>query len=1006
LVVDFSKINLSLQEPQTLILEMLDSTKVCSLGGCIINGSTILNYNELSTLTFEYPYTDITSDNYALITEMKVVNWYPICKFLISKVEESNDGIKRYKTVTCNSLEIEFKSKQFYLDSSTFCLYSPVISSGTIISYILEAMPNWTLGSVSSSLIGVYRYFSDSVQTNLYDFIKNTLQQKFSMIVDFDTNNRIINLRSIDDVSSVAPVFISLDNLISKVDITNDSSTIFTSVSVYGANDLTIASCNPLGNSKLIDLSHYLSTDYMSQEMITAYNNFKSNYNTNKTSYSLLNTQYYLLTSKLTNAQADLVTLNTTLSTYTTLQSTYISAIAAGDTSFQSKLDAVNAEIVTQNSLILTQQTLINSIQAEINSISASITSIVSNTQLSNFFTESQLKVLESFIVEENISDSSFVANTTTTYINNSSNNTITSLAFSLSSATSVTKITSVANKELYSITSGILTTSDSTIALNTNIIKMEIERKTTDNSFILSAYLSTGSLKGTNFDTGCISITGYCNVISSSDTTMNFTISSGSLYFSSSSNYSVYAVAQQLMDYGETCLSALCQPAYSFSIDSVNFINLFEFSSFKDNLILGKQVYLKLNDEDNILNPFLLSVQIDMEDISKMTLKFSDTYCQKGKFSLVNLLEESVSAGASLNLNSYSYSNWVSSGASTSINEYMTNNFDLAKQAITSASGLCPTLDNSGLRMKKLFAGGSFSPKQAALIENEFCFTKDNWATVSAIFGEMTYNGNSLYGVDVDALIGRFVATNNLTVECGKTSATTGSPVFKMDSGGCTLVDSVMDVYANNSQISINPYKGIVMGLNPLYTDASYTLNDNNVKFKIDIATGNVLSKGDFYANNFYFNDGGNIKTLLSTTQNQIAGSILNLKGVNVLNGSTTTFSVDTFGNVNFSGTLTGSTINSSTINSTTINGGTITSATTINVGTDISVGNNIYIGDVSDRLTTKMIKFTGTSTISCKNDVLELSAEHVGFLGSTVDFSGASGIVWGSNTPAAVFG
>ena len=108
----------------------------------------------------------------------------------------------------------------------------------------------------------------------------------------------------------------------------------------------------------------------------------------------------------------------------------------------------------------------------------------------------------------------------------------------------------------------------------------------------------------------------------------------------------------------------------------------------------------------------------------------------------------------------------------------------------------------------------------------------------------------------------------------------------------------------------------------------------------------------------------------------------------------------------IDFSGTLTGSTINSSTINSTTINGGIITSATTINVGTDISVGNNIYIGDVSDRLTTKMIKFTGTSTISCKNDVLELSAEHVGFLGSTVDFSGASGIVWGSNTPAAVFG
>lgn len=119
-------------------------------------------------------------------------------------------------------------------------------------------------------------------------------------------------------------------------------------------------------------------------------------------------------------------------------------------------------------------------------------------------------------------------------------------------------------------------------------------------------------------------------------------------------------------------------------------------------------------------------------------------------------------------------------------------------------------------------------------------------------------------------------------------------------------------------------------------------------------------------------------IKTDAIKSRNYVAGSVgsfLNLadgtftsKNLKwTADGSITASNVNLTGAINatsgtFKGTITGSTINGSTIN-----GGSITSNTTINVNTDLRVGNNLYVGtnQSSSSVDQKYVRFSDKSYV-----------------------------------------
>lgn len=70
----------------------------------------------------------------------------------------------------------------------------------------------------------------------------------------------------------------------------------------------------------------------------------------------------------------------------------------------------------------------------------------------------------------------------------------------------------------------------------------------------------------------------------------------------------------------------------------------------------------------------------------------------------------------------------------------------------------------------------------------------------------------------------------------------------------------------------------------------------------------------------------------------------------------------------------INGSVVNGATINGSNINGGTIKSGTTIDVATDLKVGNNIYVGSYNDRDTQKNIYLNDKFYIYSRNNMLAL--------------------------------
>lgn len=264
----------------------------------------------------------------------------------------------------------------------------------------------------------------------------------------------------------------------------------------------------------------------------------------------------------------------------------------------------------------------------------------------------------------------------------------------------------------------------------------------------------------------------------------------------------------------------------------------------------------------------------------------------------------------------------------------------------------------------------------------------------------------------------------------------------FKFDPTGAFLNNATMIMQQDGGgQLLFDPSYGIVGGKSGIYSmdgtnpvpsfiDSSGNIifdsdgMPQNSNFFLDLNTGKPYFRGKVIAESGLFKgvvQASDYQDLngnsMLTSSYTISSDYLDL-GKITLNGTTGNVSIggdidlSSASSINFGSNspvpdyikstyIDSTTIQSPSIVGGTITGGTITSNTTISVGTDLTIGNNIFVGDYTDRLTTKMIKFADTATISSHDDSIYISSEYL-------DFSGVDHITWGNNTPTvvAVFG
>ena len=918
-------------ETPVLVLQTL-SDKILGSVGEYFNLRLHARFNEVSEFSFDIPaYSHgVKTPLYDRITANKIVNVSPYGRFLVSDPSVSGDGVREVKTCVCKSLEYELTRARLILEEGTYSLYNPADSSNTLVGFIMELFPHWSVGSVSPTLYNRYRTFPNTDEKAL-DFLLNTAQQSYRCVFVFDTLRRTYDILDADADVSTIPVYLSYDNLIKNVDVAESIDEQFTVLDVRGAEPLDIRSVNPIGSNKLYNLDWFIENGDIPDFLASRWRSWETLVKANQAPFISYMTLYAAETSRLLTEQAKLSEEESALVSLQNIADVTLQGYAVGAKT-QAEVTAANNACIAQEAVVSAQKQQVEAITESAAEYLASAKAISTSLSLSGFFTAAEISELGRYFTEDTFSDETFA-----TFDVDISGDADTFLS-SGSAGVSITgaKITEIAldasiQKRLSRVDGGIISVSDGTHSLSGNVVYCTVELDETNHQTTLSAYVGKCSVDGKDFLSGNLSVIGTDSSPSFGSASMSLAMSPASIYFTpNATEYQRLNTALELYDYAAEQLTDIAMPTYEFSVSVCNLLFDGSFKAFADELTLGSAVYLNLGDSLRV-TPLLIEITLDFENTADFELVFSNRFRRPDKVnSMRDLLDTTYNASRSLDLSQYQYGAYHSSGAETQVRRLIESGLDAATAAVIGGMGNSVKIDGAGVTLRRE-GEDDFIRMNNGMIA--FFDAADGTAKM-ALGKFVDPNLGVISGIVAPNIMGTLLAGEYIVIENRSSDGT--AMLFKVDASGAFLHNSRFYLqHESGGKIALDPKYGIIAGTSSLYTlngttltpafvdaDGSVVFDGNgmplNTNFFIDGRNGNAYLRGTVYAENgsftgdvtarnFYFADGDDVKTLLSDVQKQIPGEYLNVKGLSVQDGDgNTTFQVDQNGNVTLGGSIT----------------------------------------------------------------------------------------------------
>lgn len=212
------------------------------------------------------PTTNKDTDKESKEVSAKSCEWEMLSKDLVAfKVNTGEDtSVERLidNNIDFTGLTIEYV-RVYDEERPQFSLLDIVIK---------EKLPDWSVGYVSEVIAKKTPYFNiDS--TNVYAFFTQDMSKYLQCIFTFDAVNRKINVYSAEEIGEDTGINISDRNLLKQLSIEPQTEEIYTRYKVFGNDELDIRQVN-FGSDTIEDITYYLDTKYMSQELIDKYKSF------------------------------------------------------------------------------------------------------------------------------------------------------------------------------------------------------------------------------------------------------------------------------------------------------------------------------------------------------------------------------------------------------------------------------------------------------------------------------------------------------------------------------------------------------------------------------------------------------------------------------------------------------------------------------------------------------------------------------------------------------------
>ena len=162
--------------------------------------------------------------------------------------------------------------------------YWPTNQKLSLLHLIFEKIPEWNIGNVDAVLWRKERKFDES-RISVYDFLMNSVQDTFNVVIEWDTITNTVNFYEeaddgITDDDTVqtrweTDVFISRENLANNINVRYSTDDIKTKLKVSGADNLDIREIN-IGNNYIMNLSFYHTPEWMEPDLFQAYADYLS----------------------------------------------------------------------------------------------------------------------------------------------------------------------------------------------------------------------------------------------------------------------------------------------------------------------------------------------------------------------------------------------------------------------------------------------------------------------------------------------------------------------------------------------------------------------------------------------------------------------------------------------------------------------------------------------------------------------------------------------------------
>lgn len=842
-------------EQPVLYLNTLANEPICPISNRI-NLRANFKYNDVSEITFDVP-DQILVDNewienkcFDELRGMRTVFMEPFGVFILVDPSISDDGATRIKSCTGYSLEYELNYKTMPALDGTYLFYDPTgINDNTMMSIIMEQIPNWSVGHVDTTVATRYRTFDTSADS-LYSTMMNTLQDSYGCVFLYDTRRRQIHVYDMDSAVENVPIYLSKNNLLKNQTIKELSDEVVTCLSVYGADDISINSVNPLGGEKIYNLDYFIEVGDIPSAIGAKWKTWKENFDIYQTTFSTLFSQYYINLLLLNTQKATLVDLQGELDGLKHVLDTY-QTDASGD--HATEIAETQTEITKKQAEVDGQTTTVNTTQTTVDSNIESMKSITELCSFSKYFDDDELKIINSYIKEDSLQDSTYVV----TYVDGevAAANSIKSgdpysLAITEADLYEASTYKELTEAEIQKLkTDGGMT--DAEVENLRKIVNNISENhlgwkfftvsygkvviKNTNDNFDLSglavnstiSYKEAANEDGTHDCVICISIdtptynndtsasalfvvSGTCNNIKYSDSTLDksgvdsFSMSITSGIASLTCDSSIYQrqnTIQELYDYGKTTLQDLAYPAYEFDIDCGNFMWTQEYQEFKNNIALGKSVNLEFKD-GFYLSPILTEMDLDFDDATNFKLVFSNKiYSNNPEFKLADIIGQTAKTSSSLNNSKFTYKAFSNSTVQNDVEKLIHDALDVAKNAIINSNGQNVIIDDGGIHLLKVVddTTGETDLCEIRLVNNQIVFTDDGWRSAKLAIGKIKTDPKSdtyTMGVVGESLIGNIIIGNKLTIESTGVDPITGETqvkLFKVDEDGAYMRNSII---------------------------------------------------------------------------------------------------------------------------------------------------------------------------------------------------------------------